>query len=95
MRWFFVAVLLKRVALHQCGRRVVRAVDARPQGALWLYRCCPPGFAGTAQAGRTRFTTATLQTVIDAASLPQTLMKDARRGLHSLVEDILPAGRLL
>jgi hypothetical protein len=24
-----------------------------------------------------------------------TLMKDARRGLHSLVEDILPAGRLL
>lgn len=41
------------------------------------------------------FATTTLQTVIDAAFPQQTLMKDARRGLHSLVEDILPAGRLL
>jgi hypothetical protein len=31
------------------GSRVIRAVDSRPQGALWLFRCCCPGFAGTAQ----------------------------------------------
>ncbi len=41
------------------------------------------------------FATALLQTVIDAALMQQTLMKDARRGLHSLVEDSLPAGSLL
>jgi len=94
-RWFFVALLLKRAALRWCGSRVLRAVDSRPQGAHWLDRCCRSSIAGTAQDGSTRFETATLQTAIDAASLPQTLMKDARRGLHSLVEDILPAGSLL